>query len=79
MLQALRFKNQPRVLRLFRVKIDDLLSSELSKVVEGQRVLFAVDVAKEKFFAAIMTPDKEVHVTLNWLHPDETRRYRRHP
>ncbi len=39
----------------------------------GQRISFAVDVAKEEFFAAVMKPGNEVVETIKWVHPDETR------
>jgi transposase len=35
--------------------------------------VFAVDVAKEDFVAALMKPDRSVLVTIKWQHPQETR------
>ncbi len=55
------------------IKVTKVNWEQLANAVEGQRTIFAVDVAKEKFFAAVMTPDREVHVTLKWVHPQETR------
>ena len=37
------------------------------------RTVFAVDVAKEDFVAALMKPDRSVLVTIKWKHPEETR------
>jgi len=41
--------------------------------VGEDRLIFAVDVAKEDFVAALMKPDRSVLVTIKWQHPQETR------
>ena len=47
--------------------------SALEAKVKGQRVVFAVDVAKEDFMAALMNAEREVLVTVKWQHPHSTR------
>jgi transposase len=39
----------------------------------GKRVVFGVDVAKEKFFGVLMHEDLTVIATLKWVHPEQTR------
>ena len=40
--------------------------------IEGQRIIFGVDVAKEDFFAVLMNADHSVIETLKWAHPQQT-------
>jgi transposase len=37
------------------------------------RIVFAVDVAKEDFFAGVMKADRRLAVTVKWRHPEQTR------
>lgn len=46
--------------------------SELSNRIEGERVVLAVDVAKEAFVATILTPGPVRLLTFSWSHPWET-------
>lgn len=41
--------------------------------VADERVVFAVDAAKTGFVATLMTPAREVLVTVKWSHPQQTR------
>jgi len=41
----------------------------------GERVIIAIDVAKEDFFAAIVDDDGKVHKTVKWKHPVETEEF----
>lgn len=45
----------------------------LAEAVDGQRVVFGVDVAKADFYGVLMVGDVEVVATLTWQHPRETR------
>lgn len=47
--------------------------ARLREQVRGERVVFAIDVAKQDFMAAVMTPDRAVQVTVKWRHPQDTR------
>lgn len=47
--------------------------SVVQKQLQDQSVVVAVDVAKTAFYAALMTPDREMHVIVRWQHPFETR------
>lgn len=44
----------------------------LADLVEGQRIVVGIDVAKEKFFATLMDQHQSVLSTLRWHHPLET-------
>ncbi len=46
--------------------------SEVSGRLGGERVVVAVDVAKEDFVATLLTVDQEAVVTFGWRHPQET-------
>ena len=46
--------------------------TELSKRIEGERVVLAVDVAKEVFVATFLTADQRGLLTFSWHHPQET-------
>lgn len=45
----------------------------LSKMVEGQDIVFSTDVAKTVFVASIMNSNKEVLLTVKWKHPTESQ------
>ena len=40
--------------------------------IEGERVVLAVDVAKEDFVATLMDTEQTVLVTFKWRHPEQT-------
>ena len=40
--------------------------------IEGERVVLAVDVAKEDFVATLMEADHKALLTFGWGHPQET-------
>ncbi len=44
----------------------------VSEATKNQRVVFAVDVAKEAFYGALLNMASEVLVTVKWTHPDDT-------
>ncbi len=54
-------------------KIQYIDWNRISEQVEGQRLVFAIDVAKEKFYGALMTSSQEVMGIVKWIHPGETR------
>jgi transposase len=39
----------------------------------GRRIVFGIDVAKEKFFGVLMGVDLSVIATVKWIHPQQTR------
>jgi len=43
------------------------------EVSAADRIVFAVDVAKEDFFAGVMKADRRLLVTMKWRHPEQTR------
>jgi transposase len=45
---------------------------QIAEQAGDQSVVFAVDVAKEKFVAALMKPDRAVLKTIQWQHPEQT-------
>ena len=47
--------------------------AEIAEQAGEQPVVFAVDVAKEKFVGALMKPDRSVLKTIKWRHPEQTR------
>jgi transposase len=46
--------------------------AQLAEQVGGQRVVFGVDVAKEKFVGTLLKPDRSVLKTIEWHHPQQT-------
>ncbi|MGD2076718.1 MAG: hypothetical protein PVG38_17590 [Gammaproteobacteria bacterium] len=53
--------------------------AKISAETTGQRrVVFGVDVAKEKFFGVLMQEDRSVIATLKWVHPEQTRELGEH-
>ncbi|MES9856174.1 MAG: transposase [Sedimenticola sp.] len=54
-------------------KIQRIDWDKISEQVEGQRLIFAIDVAKEAFYGALMTSTQEVLGIVKWMHPSETR------
>ena len=53
-------------------KVKALNVPDIKNKVEGKDIVFAIDVAKEKFMGSIMTSNKEVITTIKWNHPTET-------
>ena len=51
---------------------------KISAETTGQRMVFGVDVAKEKFFGVLMQEDRTVIATLKWTHPEQTRELGEH-
>lgn len=51
---------------------------KISAQTAGQRIVFGVDVAKEKFFGVLMQEDLTVIATLKWVHPEQTRELGEH-
>jgi transposase len=45
---------------------------QLSEQAGEERVVFAVDVAKEKFVGTLLKPDRRVLKTIQWHHPSQT-------
>ncbi len=60
-----------RVYKATKVKKINL--EKLKKQVDGERIIFSVDVAKEDFMATILRQDREVLVTISWKHPFESQ------
>jgi len=54
-------------------EVNEVNWQRIAECVDGGRVVFGVDVAKEKFVGALMTPDRRVIETLRWRHPEQTR------
>jgi len=45
----------------------------LGKRVAGGRIAFSVDVAKDDFYAALMSGPQTLEALVKWVHPEETR------
>jgi len=45
---------------------------KIARLAAGQRVVLGVDVAKDDFFAVLMTADRSVIDTIKWVHPQQT-------
>jgi len=58
-----------------RYKSEEFKNVDWNRVedrIEGERVVLAVDVAKEDFVATLMGAEQEALVTFKWRHPQET-------
>lgn len=55
-------------------KIQDVNLVELSKL-DASRVIVAIDVAKEGFYAAISTEPNQAHMIVKWVHPTQSRSF----
>lgn len=55
------------------VQVKDVNVKKLAEAVEGGRVVFAVDIAKEVQYAAVVSEARGVLVTVKWKQPQETR------
>ena len=47
--------------------------AKVARDLEGQRLVVAVDVAKEDFVAALLVEPQQALVTIKWQHPLQTR------
>jgi len=47
--------------------------SRLAETVAGERLVFGIDVAKEKVYAALMGEDRKTRITIRWDLVDESR------
>lgn len=45
----------------------------MTEQIAGERTVFAIDVAKEDFFGALMSSERTTLVTVKWTHPQQTR------
>jgi transposase len=58
--------------RIYRaISVKRVNKEKLAKFVEGQRIVFGVDVAKEDFVGAFMSESQEVIQTIKWKSPGE--------
>lgn len=55
-------------------KIQEVASAKLEALTD-ERVILAIDVAKEDFYAAIVDGQGHVHEIVKWLHPAESRSF----
>jgi len=53
-------------------KVNQVNWAQIADQAGEQPMVFAVDVAKEKFVGALMKPDRTVLKTIQWQHPDQT-------
>ncbi len=53
-------------------KLNQVNWSQIAEQAGEQKVVFAVDVAKEKFVGALMKSDRTVLKTIQWQHPEQT-------
>ena len=58
--------------RYHTTKVNQVNWAQIAEQAGEQPVVFAVDVAKEKFVGALMTPDRTVLKTIQWQHPEQT-------
>lgn len=56
-------------------KIQELDLTKLSAEFGSGRVVVAIDVAKEDFYAAIVSGEGQVHGIVKWLHPAQSRAF----
>lgn len=54
-------------------KIQDVDRAKLKAELETSRIIVAIDVAKEDFYAAIVDETGRTHVIVKWVHPTESR------
>jgi transposase len=58
--------------RYHTIDVNQIDWGQISEQAGVQPVIFAIDVAKEKFVAALMMPDCSVLKTIKWRHPAQT-------
>jgi transposase len=56
-------------------KIQDVDRARLSAGLETPRIIVAIDVAKEDFYAAIVDGNGRTHEIVKWVHPTESRSF----
>ena len=56
--------------RYHTTKVNQVNWAQIAEQAGDQPVVFAVDVAKAKFVAALMKPDRTVLKTIQWQHPE---------
>ena len=56
-------------------KIQDIEHTKLPTELGDGRVIVAIDVAKEDFYAAIVGENGQLHQIVKWLHPAESRAF----
>jgi len=62
--------------RIYRaVNVKDVSFEALFRAVEGKRIVVGIDVAKEVFYAALMSEAPEVCTIVKWNHPKQTRQF----
>ena len=55
------------------VDVNQVDRERLASAVEGKRVVFSIDVSKEKQYGAVMTEDRKVQVLIRWDLVGQTR------
>ena len=63
-------KRPCRAVEVNKVSVDSLLERS-----ESERLVVAIDVAKEKMVAAVMDEEEEVLVTVKWSHPAKSKAF----
>ena len=59
--------------RVYRAtKVKNLNLEKLQEQVKDRKIVLAIDVAKEDFFAVIVGNDQQVYATIKWKHPVES-------
>lgn len=56
-------------------KIQDVDRAKLKAELETSRIVVAIDVAKEDFYAAIVDETGRTHVIVKWVHPTESQSF----
>jgi len=60
--------------RIYRaVNVKKVIKDKLAEAIQGLRIVIGLDVHKEDCFACLMDQDRDVHITMMWKHPDQTR------
>ena len=60
--------------RVYRAEtIKQVNIEKLSKLVEGERIVFGIDVAKVDFFGVLMNDEREVLKTIKWKSPVDSQ------
>lgn len=60
-------KKAYRAIDVKKINVEKLLSE-----AKGERIIFGIDIAKEKEYCSVMNENREVLTTVKWLHPHET-------
>jgi transposase len=59
--------------RYHAINFDKVNWAAIAECSAGQRIVFAVDVAKDDFVATLMSADRMPIETLKWTHPQQTK------